>query len=749
MPDRISPPSWTEWTRSPSERTPSRKAFDDLLGELRRDGLVEARASLFVQLARYSYLHVKNAVVDVDAFLKGIPDSMLSQIPPTARPGEVDAVLRILQAAGLVTAQAETDGRLTEIVLTERQGAGDVARGQVSHTVLTHLRDIFTKWDPASLVLKPSSFPTPGSVAKATGVDRAHLTPGDGVTVLQDRPESNEANNAPFLQETVDEGRGALIVLQFWALPDPKGESSGGAEPELNLIIPGDMPLASLVRDYAIPVLGSFFLHGETGGLAAEIQAKYASYMTKYRERFTSSAVTGDRIDRVFTTADPEGEGFANAVYVMTQVLRAAQRQQSRPNPVVYQAARVAYAHAMALRVKKRRTEKEAASRQQDASLLVNRLKDSGRPLSLDELKRTPDVTKNKEIGSKYPSVIELLPLTSPREGARPVIFELANTFVHRENLLRAFLELREQESIEQRDKLAQQWAAGGIPPIEEIFLTDRDVSIEFLKAFEQIHQERVLSTGLPDFIKDYVPENRALSSLEGWLWPEGHRGGITPMEVVTRGLDPILYEDKEHLKRRSIASVLRLQAAYPAIVKNAWNIVFMEEGLFSFILRRIAAFFGGGGGSKKVKEKVAKAGGAGGGAPDTSRSGRSGGGKGEDAVPDARALKAADLKKLKELAPILNDRAAASADREKLVAQWNLKLDGEAARRTRQTVDAEVARLVMKLSLDQMGEENSAKVAIFLVEKSAALGQITSSRAFHRYLYLTALLRRADLLAK
>jgi len=55
----------------------------------------------------------------------------------------------------------------------------------------------------------------------------------------------------------------------------------------------------------------------------------------------------------------------------------------------------------------------------------------------------------------------------------------------------------------------------------------------------------------------------------------------------------------------------------------------------------------------------------------------------------------------------------------------------------------------VLKLSLDQMGEENSAKVAIFLVEKSAVLSQITSSRAFHRYLYLTALLRRADLLAK
>jgi hypothetical protein len=748
MPDRISPPSWTEWTRSPSERTPARKTFDDLLGELRRDGLVEGRASLFVQLARYSYLHVKNAAVNVDAFLKSVPDNLLAQIPPTSRPGEIEAVLRILQTAGLVTVDEEHEGRITELRLTERQGAGEVARGQMSQTVLAYLRDVFTKWDAASLVLKPSSFPTPESVAKATNADRAHLSPGSGVTAVQDRPDSNETNEAPFLQETIDAASAPLTLLQFWPLPDPKGESSATVEPELTLLIPGDVPLTSLVRDYAVPVLGSFFLHGESGGLAAEIQAKYASYMTKYREKFTSSAVTGDRIDRVLTTADHEGEAFANAVYVMTQVLRAAQRQQGRTtNPVVYQAARIAYAYAMAVRVKKRRTEKEAASRQQDSALLVNRLKESGRPLSLDELKRTPDISKNKEIGSKYASVIELLPLVNPREGARPVVFELAGSFVHRESLVRSFLELREQESIEQRDKLAQQWAAAGIPPVEEIFLTERDVSIEFLKAFEQIHQERVLSAGLPDFIRDYVPENRALASLEGWLWPEGHRGGITPMEVVTRGLDPILYEDKEHLKRRSIASVLRLQAAYPAIVKNAWNIVFMEDGLFSFLLRKLAALFGGRGGSKKAKDKAGK-GGSGGGAAEASRSRSGGGGKG-DAMPDARALKAADLKKLKELAPLLNDRTAANNDREKLVAQWNLKLDGEAARRTRQTVDSEVNRLVLKLSLDQMGEENSAKVAIFLVEKSSVLSQITSSRAFHRYLYLTALLRRADLLAK
>jgi hypothetical protein len=705
------------------------------------------RASLFVQLARYSYLNVKNALVDVDLFIKGVPETMIGQIPPAHRPAEVDAVLRILQTAGLVTVLSESEGRISEIQLTERQAAGEVARGQVANTVLTYLRDVLAKWDAGGLVLKASSFPTPDSVAKATNVDRAHVTPGEGVTAVQDRPETNETNENPFLQETIDNARSPLVALQFWPLPDGKGESTG-SDVEFTILIPGDLPLTSLVRDYAISVLGAFFAAGDSRDLAAEIQAKYASYMTKYREKFSSSAGNaGDRIDKVLTTADPEGEAFANAVYVMTQVLRAAQRLVGRfTNPVVYQAARIAYAHAMALRVRKRKTEKEAASRQQDSALLVARLKEAGRPLSLEELQHTPDASKNREIGTKHHSVIELLPLAPPREGARPVIFEVAGEFVHREHLIRTFLEEREKESLTQRDKLAKEWAATGIPAVEEIFLTERDVSIEFLKVFELVHQERVLTTGLPDFLRDYVPETRNITSLAGWLWPEGHRGGITPMEIVTRGLDPILYEDKERLKRRPIAGVLRLQAAYPAMVKNAWNIVFMEEGLFSFILRKIAAFFGGRGGSKKVKEKAAK-GGSGGGSSEAK--GRSGGKGGDDAVPDARALKTADLKKLKDIAPILSDRAAVSADREKLASQWNLKLDGETARRTRQSVDSEVYRLVMKLSLDQMGEENSAKVALFLVEKSSVLEQITSSRAFHRYLYLTALLRRADLLAK
>lgn len=748
MPDRISPPSWTEWTRSPSERTPSRKTFDEFLGELRRDGLVEVRASLFVQLARYSYLHVKNALVDVDAFLRGVPDSVLSQVPPAHRPAEIEGVLRILQQAGLITVLGETEGRITSIQLTERQAASEVERGQVSRNVLTYLRDVFAKWDAGGLVLKPSSFPTPDSVARATGVDRAHLSAGDGVVAVQDRPESNETNPNPFLQETIENASGNLVLLQFWPLPDPKGEASNG-EVEFSVLIPADMPLSTLVREYAVAVLGAFFAAGESRDLSAEIQARYASYMIKYREKFASSAAnTGDRIDKVLLSADPEGEAFANAVYVMTQVLRAAQRQQGRsPNPVVYQAARIAYAHAMAIRVRRRKAERETAGRQQDTALLVARLKESGRPLSLDELKHTADASKKTEIGNKYASVIELLPLAAPKDGGRPSIFEVAGAFVHREQLLRSFLELREKESLDQRERLAQEWAKTGIPPVDEIFLTERDVSVEFLKVFELIHQERVVAAGLPEFLKDFVPETRNITALGSWLWPEGHRGGITPAEIVTRGLDPILYEDKERLKRRPIAGVLRLQAAYPAMVKNAWNIIFMEEGLFSYILRKIAALFGGRGGSK---DKAAKNG-SGGAAPETakSKSGRAGGAGSGDAVPDARALKAADLKKLKDLAPMLADRAAVSADREKLASQWNLKLDPEAARRTRQAVDAEVYRLVMKLSLDQMGEENSAKVAIFLIEKSSVLEQITSSRAFHRYLYLTALLRRADLLAK
>jgi hypothetical protein len=87
--------------------------------------------------------------------------------------------------------------------------------------------------------------------------------------------------------------------------------------------------------------------------------------------------------------------------------------------------------------------------------------------------------------------------------------------------------------------------------------------------------------------------------------------------------------------------------------------------------------------------------------------------------------------------------------DREKAAQQWCLKLDAEAGRRTREAVDDEVVRLVNKIAIDQLSEENGAKVALFLVEKSSVLGQVTSSRAFHRYLYLTALLRRSEMLSR
>ena len=65
MADRVSPPSWTEWARTPNERTASRQVFDDLLGELRKDGMIDVRGSLFVHLAKYAYLQTRNAVLEV------------------------------------------------------------------------------------------------------------------------------------------------------------------------------------------------------------------------------------------------------------------------------------------------------------------------------------------------------------------------------------------------------------------------------------------------------------------------------------------------------------------------------------------------------------------------------------------------------------------------------------------------------------------------------------------------------------
>jgi len=739
MSERISPPTWTEWTRNPNERSPQRRAFDELLGELRKEGLIEVRGSLFVHLARYSYLHVKNARIDVETFLRSVPDSVFQTVPPAYRQGEVNAVLKILVAAGLATIEAETPSGIEIAVLTEKRGAGEVARGQVTQTLVNHLQEIYSRWNPGELVSRASSFPSVASVVKATGVDRAHLAPGEGCTVVDDRPESNETNPNPFLQETIDQGDKPMVLLQFWPLPDQKGTPTG-PDPEFSLLVPREHGLSSLVRDFCLPVLAEYFRSNDHHDSAAEVQAKYASYMHKYRERFSSSVVAsaGDKIDRILTTSDPEGEAFANAVYVVVQVLRSLTKPVGSgqgSSTVVYQAARIAYAHAMALRVKKRKEEKASAARVQDTALLVGRLKSSTKVLSVDDLRKTPDGTRNTEIGAKYKSVVELLPLAA-KEGSRPTVFEIEGAYLHRENLIRVFLDLRERESVAQRERLAQVWAQEGIPPVEEIFIADRDVSTEFLKAYELMHQERIVAANLPDYIRDYIPGERDLLAMARQLWPDGHRGAITPSEVVTRGLDPILYEDKDRLRRRSLAGVLYLAKAYPLIVKSAWNIVFQQEGLFGFLLRKIAAMFGGKPDPKPEKEApVAKA------TKESKESGKSG--------PDPRAQKAADLKRLKALAPALQNRESLVMDREKLASQWNLKLDGEAARKTRQVVDDEIARLAAKLPLDQLSEENAAKVALFLVEKSPVLAQVTKSRQFNRYLYLTALLRRSEMLGK
>lgn len=750
MSDRISPPTWTEWTRNPSERSSSRKAFDDILGDLRKDGLIEARGSLFVHLARYSYLHVKNARIDVKNFIQSVPDDIFRQVSPTYRISEVESVLRILVAAGLANVEEENSSALVKVVLTERKAAGEVARGQEVQAILAHLKKFYGSWDTAVLVGKPSSFPTPDSTAKATGVDRAHLTTGAGCIAVQDKPESNETNESPFLQETVDQGSGPLVLLQFWPLPDPKS-AGAGIEPEFSLLIPSDLPLAALVKEYALPLLGEFFRSNDHHAQATEIQTKYANYMHKYREKFSSASgiPTADRVDKVLALSDPEGEAFANAIYVVAQVLRALGRgagglPRAAHNPVVYQAARIAYAHAMAHRVRKRRAEREATGRVQDAGLLVARLKESLRPLTIEELKRTPDVTKNKEIGAKYAALIELLPLLPPREGARPAVYEIRGAFIHREHLLRTFLEFREREAIAQRERLAKLWARYGIPPVEDLFLSEKDVSAEFLRCYELIHQERLVAAGLPDFIRDFVPNETDVYKMAPLLWPDGHKGAVTANEVVSRGLDLILYEDKERLRRRPLVGVLGLARVYPLIVKDAWNTIFLEDGLFRFILRKLAAFFGGKA-SAPAADNEAKI-------PKSGSSAGASGTKGSSVSAgqaSVSAQKAADLKKLKELAPLLKDREALVQDREKAASQWCLKLDPEANRRTRQAVDDEVARLVPKIVVEQLSEENGARVALFLVEKSSVLEQVTSSRAFHRYLYLTALLRKADTLGR
>ena len=729
MSERISPPSWTEWTRNPSDRSPQRKAFDEILGELRKEGLIEVRSSLFVHLARYSFLHVKNARIQVGAFIQSVPDDIFRQVSPPLRVIEANAVIKILVGAGLALIEEETPSTAVSIVLIERLAPGVLARDQVVQSIRHHLKEVFAKWDPDNLVSRASTFPTVASVAKATGVDPAHLAPGDGCVAVLDKPESNENNPQPFLQETIDQGAAPLVLLQFWPLPTPQG-GGAGPDPEFSLVITRDMPLTQVVRNYCIPVFTEFYRNNDHHDTAMEIQAKYASYMHKYREKFPNAAgaAAGDRIDKVLTTADPDGEIFANAVYVMAQMLRKLK------NPVIYQAARIAYAHAMAQRVRKRRTEKEAAEKAQDTTALIGRIRESLKPLTLDELKKTPDATRKRELGMKYPAVIELLPLAAPKEGGRPVVYEIRGTFIHRENLLRTFLDLREREIWAQREHLAQYWARHGIPPMEEMFLLEKDVSADFSRALEIIVQERILAPDAADFIKDFVSEQTNLYALAPVLWPEGHRGAVTPHEVVLRGLDPILYEDKDRLRRRALIGVLGLKSSYPQIVKTAWNIVFMEDGVFRFILRKIAAMFGGRPASaveKEVEEVVLK------------KSSSS------PEAPDKRAQKVGELKKLKELAPLLRDRETLVAERERAAGQWCFKLDPEAGRRTRQAVDDEVARLVGKIAVEQLSEENSAKVALFLVEKSSVLDQVTSSRAFHRYLYLTALQKRADVLGR
>ncbi|MEI8094598.1 MAG: hypothetical protein WCG80_10315 [Spirochaetales bacterium] len=735
MAERISPPSWTEWTRSPNDRTPQRKVFDDILGELRKEGLIEVRGSLFVHLARYSYLHVKNAMVEVASFVASVPDSIFGTTPPAYRITEVESVLKILQAAGLVTFLESFGSSPTKVLLTERLGAGEVARSQVVYAVQSHLREAIAAMEPAAVATRASSFPTVDSVSKATGTLPEHLAPGELCVQVQDRPESNETNPNPFVQETIDKSTAPLVLLQFWPLPDPRKEAGSSAgDPEFSLLIPGDLSLENLVRKLCVPILEEFFKGAGNQDEAAGIQAKYASYMHKYREKFTASGglPASDRIDKVLSSGDPDGEGFANAVYVVVQVVK-------RSNPVVYQAARIAWARCMALRVAKRKSEKESQAKTLDTGLLVTRLRDSSRPLGIEDLKRTPDSSKKKEIGSKYATLTDLLPMAPAKEGQRPLVYEIKGTFVHRENLVRAFLDLREREALAQQERLAQAWAREGIPGPEGVFLADKDVSPPFFRAFELVHQERLLAPTMADFVRDFLPSDLDTSDLVHWLWPDGRKGSAGPVEIVNRGLDVVLYEDRDRLRRRSLAGVLGLPQVYQQIVKAAWNIIFMEEGVFSFIIRKILAMFGAK--QKPLKEsKTTKV---------KSGSDGKGGADGRGQAADPRAQKAAELKKLIELVPLAKDKAAILAEREKNASQWCFKLDKEAARQTKQTVDDEVTRYANQIKIEMLTEENSAKVALFLVDKSPTLKEVTSSRAFHRYLYLTALQRRTELLAK
>jgi len=302
--------------------------------------------------------------------------------------------------------------------------------------------------------------------------------------------------------------------------------------------------------------------------------------------------------------------------------------------------------------------------------------------------------------------------------------------YLHRENLIRTFLELREREAFAQRERLSREWSVNGVPPVGEVVIPDREVAVEFLKVLDLLYQERVLAASLPDFLKDFVPGNGM--ALEALLWPDGGRVARTPLEMVARGLDPILFEDKDRLRRRTLAGVLGLADGHARLAKAAWNLVLVEQGFLRFVIRKLAALFGG---SSKPQARKKKAGAAKVGAP----------AKG----PDPRAARAAELQRLVDLAPLLKDREALAREREKAASQWCLKLDPEANRQTRRIVDDEIHRLAPKIDVEKLHDANAPKVALFLVERSAILESVTSSRAFHRYLYLTALQRRADLLSR
>ena len=740
MAERVAPPSWTEWARTPNERSANRQAFDELFGELRKEGMIDVRGSLFVHLVKFSYLQTSNAVLEVAQLIKSVPDSVYGTTPPNYRTKEMQAVLTILKAAGLLKVLETSKESMSKVQLTERQTAAQLASANALQAVLQHLRKALTDLEPSSAATQPSTFPTPDSVARAAKAGSERLQPGANCVAVQDRPETNETNPNPFLQKTIEAADAPLVLLQFWPLPNPKKEATPTAdEPEFSLLFPGEITLDNLVRTKCLPILDEFFKGAGNQDEAATLQVRYATYMQRYREKFAANQAppATDRLHKVLTTTDPDSEGFANAVYVVVQVIRKT------ANPVVYQAARIAWASCMAMRVAKRKEEKAALVRSQDTALLVSRLRESSGPVSLEDLKKTPDISKKSELGSKYPSLVELLPLSASKEGLRPLVFEFLDEFVHRDNLIRTFLDLRQQEAKAQQERLSQLWAREGIPEQIELFLLEKDVSKLFLRSLELLRQERLLALTTADFVRDYLPVDRGQTDIVRWLFPDGSKGLPAPAEVVTRGLDPVLYEDRDRLRLRSLVGVLGLTTLYPQIVKATWNLIVREEGYLSYLLRKLMAMFGG---KPKPPKKAKEAKGSKVANEPKAAKGHSAEKSRAHAVPSQSAE---DFKKLIELAPLSEDRATLIAEREKSLGQWNLKLDPSAAKQTQQSVDKEIAHYAKLLNVDMMAEENSAKVALFLIDKSAVLKGITTSRSYQRYLYLTALQRLTEALSK